>query len=241
MELERLNGLWRQLESSNVEANTTRYRFGRTNSGRGSASSDSISDKLPYSTGGRTEQQQRLMLLRSAFVLYILMLHILVFIKISFWVASGCTLCCLQKFFFFLQKKVLLVGRNVLSYCIEFILIFLYTEEFLAGGCTDILSYILNEVLFIMLSHIMICPSCFPLPFLFPLDHPCKSHHLYLESIVIDHHLNSQLALFALCWCKNLQGSNRWFRGNRMVVFACIVEFSNMKFLIRFIFILKKL
>ncbi|KAF2313742.1 hypothetical protein P3X46_029573 [Hevea brasiliensis] len=84
MELERLNGLWRQLESSNAEANTARNRFGRSNSGRGFASSDYISDKLPYSTGGQTEQQQRLMLMRSAFVLYILMLHILVFIKISF-------------------------------------------------------------------------------------------------------------------------------------------------------------
>ncbi|KAJ4833262.1 hypothetical protein Tsubulata_005096 [Turnera subulata] len=84
MELESLNGLWRSLESSNLEANTTRNRFGRSNSVKRSASSDFIVDKLPYSTGGRTEHQQRLMLLRSAFVVYILFLHILVFIKISF-------------------------------------------------------------------------------------------------------------------------------------------------------------
>ncbi|EEF28434.1 conserved hypothetical protein [Ricinus communis] len=87
IELERLNGLWRRLESSNLEINTARNRFGRSNSDKGSSSSSSleyIADKLPYSTSGRTEQQQRLMLLRSAFVLYILLLHVLVFIKISF-------------------------------------------------------------------------------------------------------------------------------------------------------------
>ncbi|CAK7335103.1 unnamed protein product [Dovyalis caffra] len=84
MELERLNGLWRRLESSNVEGNTARNRFGRSISEKGSASADYMVDKLPYSTGGRTEHQQRLMLLRSAFVLYILFLHVVVFIKISF-------------------------------------------------------------------------------------------------------------------------------------------------------------
>ncbi|KAF7130691.1 hypothetical protein RHSIM_Rhsim10G0064900 [Rhododendron simsii] len=80
MELERLNGLWKRLETSAGEANTARNRLGRSNSGY-------IVDphhRPPYHVGGRNETQQRLMLLRSAFVLYILALHILVFIKISF-------------------------------------------------------------------------------------------------------------------------------------------------------------
>ncbi|XP_058187871.1 uncharacterized protein LOC131304594 [Rhododendron vialii] len=80
MELERLNGLWKRLETSTGEANTARNRLGRSNSGY-------IVDphhRPPYHVGGRNETQQRLMLLRSAFVLYILALHILVFIKISF-------------------------------------------------------------------------------------------------------------------------------------------------------------
>ncbi|XP_050228332.1 uncharacterized protein LOC126677651 [Mercurialis annua] len=88
MELEKLNGLWKQLEIGNADANNARNRFGRSNSGRGSSSSSSsleyVADKLPYSWSGRTEQQQRLMLLRSSFVIYILFLHVLVFIKISF-------------------------------------------------------------------------------------------------------------------------------------------------------------
>ncbi|KAJ6936328.1 hypothetical protein NC652_011137 [Populus alba x Populus x berolinensis] len=83
MELERLKGLWRMIESSNVEGNT-RNRFGRSTSEKGSASTDYMVDKLPYSTGGRTEHQQRLMLLRSAFVMYILFLNIVVLIKLSF-------------------------------------------------------------------------------------------------------------------------------------------------------------
>ncbi|XP_059670532.1 uncharacterized protein LOC132316052 [Cornus florida] len=87
MELERLNGLCKRVETNNAEGNAARNRFGRSNSERGSFSSDFIVDphhKLPYHMGGRTESQQRLMLLRSAFVLYILALHILVFMKLSF-------------------------------------------------------------------------------------------------------------------------------------------------------------
>ncbi|MBA0618032.1 hypothetical protein Godav_027427 [Gossypium davidsonii] len=85
-ELERLSGLWTKLESSNAEATAARNRFGRGSSDRGSSSDFSVdyNPKLPYYTGGRSENQQRLMLLRSAFVLYILALHILVFIWISF-------------------------------------------------------------------------------------------------------------------------------------------------------------
>lgn len=85
MELERLNGLWRRLETSTAEANAARNRFGRSNSEKGSLSSDYIVDPhyKPHMVG-RTEILQRQMLLRSAFVLYILALHILVFIRISF-------------------------------------------------------------------------------------------------------------------------------------------------------------
>ncbi|KAG8478103.1 hypothetical protein CXB51_027885 [Gossypium anomalum] len=85
-ELERLSGLWTKLESSNAEATAARNRFGRGYSDRGSSSDFSVdyNPKLPYYTGGRSENQQRLMLLRSAFVLYIFALHILVFIRISF-------------------------------------------------------------------------------------------------------------------------------------------------------------
>ncbi|KAK2663115.1 hypothetical protein Ddye_001689 [Dipteronia dyeriana] len=85
-ELERLTGLWRRVESSNAEADTARNRLGRSTSEKGYASADYIVDahnKLPYYSG-RNENQQKLMLLRSAFVLYILALHIAVFIKISF-------------------------------------------------------------------------------------------------------------------------------------------------------------
>ncbi|CAJ1947330.1 unnamed protein product [Sphenostylis stenocarpa] len=86
MELERLNGLWRQTESSNLEANTAaRNRFGKSSSDKLHGLSDYEGhQRLPYHSAGRTETQQRLMLFRSAFVLYILALHILVFIRISF-------------------------------------------------------------------------------------------------------------------------------------------------------------
>lgn len=87
MELENLNGLWRRVGNANAEANTARNRFGRNLSDKGFASSDYIIDsnqKPLYNGGARNENQQRLMLLRSAFVLYILALHVLVFIKISF-------------------------------------------------------------------------------------------------------------------------------------------------------------
>ncbi|KAL0350558.1 UNVERIFIED_CONTAM: hypothetical protein Sradi_4205000 [Sesamum radiatum] len=87
MELEKLNGLWKRIESSSLDANTARNRVGRTSTSKESLSSDYYVDpqqKLPVHTAGRSESLQRLMLLRSAFVLYILVLHILVFIKISF-------------------------------------------------------------------------------------------------------------------------------------------------------------
>lgn len=85
MELERLNGLWRRMESSNAEVNTARNRFSKGSSDKLHGLSDyEGQQRLPYHSAARTESQQRLMLLRSAFVLYILALHILVFIRISF-------------------------------------------------------------------------------------------------------------------------------------------------------------
>lgn len=87
IELERLNGLWRKVDGNNTEANAARNRFVRGSSDRGSFSDSSVDahDKLPYYSVSRNESQQRLMLLRSAFVLYIFVLHLLVFIKISFF------------------------------------------------------------------------------------------------------------------------------------------------------------
>ncbi|KAL3372983.1 hypothetical protein AABB24_005147 [Solanum stoloniferum] len=82
MELEKLNGLWRKLEASNADMNATRNRYPRSNIDRGRVSSDYIVD--PRQKPGRLENLHKLMLLRSAFVVYILALHILVFIKISF-------------------------------------------------------------------------------------------------------------------------------------------------------------
>ncbi|KAL0377838.1 UNVERIFIED_CONTAM: hypothetical protein Sradi_3089300 [Sesamum radiatum] len=87
MELEKLNGLWKKIECNSLDANTARNRVGRSSSFKESVSSDYYVDpqqKLPIHTASRSESLQRLMLLRSAFVLYILVLHILVFIKISF-------------------------------------------------------------------------------------------------------------------------------------------------------------
>ncbi|XWS46436.1 hypothetical protein CRYUN_Cryun14cG0066400 [Craigia yunnanensis] len=85
-ELERLNSLWTKLDSSNSEVNSARNRFVRGSSDKGSSLDFAVDahQKLPYYTGGGSENQQKLMLLRLAFVLHILVLHVLVFIKISF-------------------------------------------------------------------------------------------------------------------------------------------------------------
>ncbi|KAI3760876.1 hypothetical protein L1987_51277 [Smallanthus sonchifolius] len=83
MELDRLNGIWRKVETSSAESNAARNRFGRSNSDQGHHSSDYIVDPRYKPTGRPAEAVQRQMLFRSAFVLYILVLHILVFIKIS--------------------------------------------------------------------------------------------------------------------------------------------------------------
>ncbi|XP_076953940.1 uncharacterized protein LOC143628175 [Bidens hawaiensis] len=79
MELDRLNGIWK-VETSTADANAARNRFGRSSSDH---SSDYIVDPRYKPTSKPTEAVQRQMLIRSAFVLYILVLHILVFIKIS--------------------------------------------------------------------------------------------------------------------------------------------------------------
>ncbi|KZV45599.1 hypothetical protein F511_02259 [Dorcoceras hygrometricum] len=87
MELEKANRLSRQIESSSADVNIARNRFARSGSDKGPISSDYDVEsyhRLPVHTAGRSESLQRLMLLRSTFVLYILVLHILVFIKISF-------------------------------------------------------------------------------------------------------------------------------------------------------------
>jgi hypothetical protein len=86
MELERLNNLWRRYESFNVEGNAARNRFKRTNSDREFTSDHEVDGHsyLPYSSATRNGTQTRLMYLRSAFVVYILALQVLVFIRISF-------------------------------------------------------------------------------------------------------------------------------------------------------------
>ncbi|KAL5974473.1 hypothetical protein ACLOJK_031138 [Asimina triloba] len=83
LELEKLNTVRRHLENGNVETSAARYRFGRSSSMLGSAEYIVETPGRPYA-GGRNENQQKLMLMRSSFVLYILILHLLVFIKISF-------------------------------------------------------------------------------------------------------------------------------------------------------------
>ncbi|KAG6408175.1 hypothetical protein SASPL_131179 [Salvia splendens] len=87
MELEKLNGIQRRIEIGNSDTNFSRSRFARSSSSQESVSSEYSIDarhKLPVHMGGRNESLQRLMLLRSAFVVYILVLHVLVFIKLSF-------------------------------------------------------------------------------------------------------------------------------------------------------------
>ncbi|XP_028555202.1 uncharacterized protein LOC110096009 isoform X1 [Dendrobium catenatum] len=85
-ELENLNNIQKKLEISSADANNTRNRFSRGMAGSAAAYADYAGDSYsrPYIAGITTESLQKLMLLRSAFVLYILALHVIVFIKISF-------------------------------------------------------------------------------------------------------------------------------------------------------------
>lgn len=84
-EVQRLNGLRRRNDDTSVDASSvSRNRFSRgnlTSFGGADYSSDVFSRRLG---GGKTDEQQRLMLFRSAFIIYILILHVIVFIKISF-------------------------------------------------------------------------------------------------------------------------------------------------------------
>ncbi|XP_011099294.1 uncharacterized protein LOC105177748 isoform X2 [Sesamum indicum] len=69
MELEKLNVLWKKIESSSLDANTARNRVGRNSSFKESVSSDYYVDpqqKLPIHTAGRSESLQRMMLLRQS-------------------------------------------------------------------------------------------------------------------------------------------------------------------------------
>ncbi|KAI4387859.1 hypothetical protein MLD38_000250 [Melastoma candidum] len=83
-ELERLNGLWKNTVLNSLEVKTARNRTGRGIFDRGSSYSDYTFGFPHKPLFGRIEGHQRPLLLRSAFVLYFLILHILVFIKISF-------------------------------------------------------------------------------------------------------------------------------------------------------------
>lgn len=90
IELERLNTLWRRIEN-NKEATAARNRFARSGPTFGYDTDSDLDghNNLPYYSGGRFEYRQRLRLLRSSFVLYIFLLHIIVFIRISFIWAYG--------------------------------------------------------------------------------------------------------------------------------------------------------
>uniref|UniRef100_A0A0E0QMS0 Uncharacterized protein n=1 Tax=Oryza rufipogon TaxID=4529 RepID=A0A0E0QMS0_ORYRU len=77
-ELERLNNLHKNLQSRNNDGSVARNPFRAVHE-----DSDAKAVRRPYQFGLRTEGLKRLMILRSAFVLYILVLHIVVFIKLS--------------------------------------------------------------------------------------------------------------------------------------------------------------
>ncbi|KAL5201689.1 hypothetical protein ABZP36_036043 [Zizania latifolia] len=80
-ELERFNNLHRNLQSCSNEVSEARnpFRAGIFGVHEGS---DAKAVRRTYQFGVRTEGLKRLMILRSAFVLYILVLHTVVFIKI---------------------------------------------------------------------------------------------------------------------------------------------------------------
>ncbi|XP_021760048.1 centrosomal protein of 164 kDa-like [Chenopodium quinoa] len=84
-ELERLNALWRRVENTK-EATAARNRFAKSGPTYGYETDTDLDSQsnLPYHSGGRSEYRQRLRILRSSFVLYVFLLHIIVFIRISF-------------------------------------------------------------------------------------------------------------------------------------------------------------
>uniref|UniRef100_A0A1D1Y7S5 Laminin subunit gamma-1 n=1 Tax=Anthurium amnicola TaxID=1678845 RepID=A0A1D1Y7S5_9ARAE len=83
-ELENLNMLRRRLDFGSMEENTARNRFGRSTRPETAHLEQTVGTHHGHLNNSRAENQQKLILLRSAFVLYILALHVLVFIKISF-------------------------------------------------------------------------------------------------------------------------------------------------------------
>ncbi|RLM84737.1 golgin subfamily A member 5 isoform X1 [Panicum miliaceum] len=82
-ELERLNHLHRNVCSSANEIRAPRSRFSRGLLSGPEDYCDAKAGRKLYQPGLRTEGQKRLMILRSTIVLYVLLLHIVVFIKIS--------------------------------------------------------------------------------------------------------------------------------------------------------------
>uniref|UniRef100_A0A0E0LYM2 Uncharacterized protein n=1 Tax=Oryza punctata TaxID=4537 RepID=A0A0E0LYM2_ORYPU len=81
-ELERLNNLHRNLQGRNNDGSIARNPF-RAGLFSVHEDSDAKAVRRPYQFGLGTEGLKRLMILRSAFVIYILVLHIVVFIKLS--------------------------------------------------------------------------------------------------------------------------------------------------------------
>jgi len=82
-ELERLNHLHRNVCSSANEIGAPRSRISRGLLSGPENYWDAKAGQKLHQSGLRTEGQKRLMILRSAIVLYVLLLHIVVFIKIS--------------------------------------------------------------------------------------------------------------------------------------------------------------
>lgn len=84
-ELERLNSQQRMIETGTMEVNTrTRNRFGRNFAAADNYSQGYDDFKGKRQTGLRIDSRQRRILVRSALVVYILALHIIVFVRISF-------------------------------------------------------------------------------------------------------------------------------------------------------------
>ncbi|KAF8688151.1 hypothetical protein HU200_042381 [Digitaria exilis] len=82
-ELERLNNLYSNLCISSNETSAPRNRFSKGPFSGRDYYYDAKAGRRLYQPGLRTEGQKRLMILRSAIVMYVLLLHIVVFIKIS--------------------------------------------------------------------------------------------------------------------------------------------------------------
>lgn len=83
-ELERLNSQQRNIEMGITDVNNkTRNRFGRSFTAAESSSQGYDDSKGKRQYGLRLDSRERRILLRSALVVYILALHIMVFVRIS--------------------------------------------------------------------------------------------------------------------------------------------------------------